>query len=109
MQDGELRTSDDYHAEVPLWLRLAQEEIQLRLSPIDQADDEEWKRDEGWEREHQMQLILRARYPDVPIRLAIEFSDRLRMSDFTWDAFDDAVAWLEETKWFRKRRFESAA
>ena len=109
MQDGELRTSDDHQSEVPLWLRLAQEEIQLRLTPIQQADDEAWKHDEGWEREHQMQLILRARYPEVPIRLAIEFSDRLRLSDFSWDAFDDALEWLEDTKWFRKRRFESAA
>jgi hypothetical protein len=103
MEDGELRTGEDHQDEMPRWLRLAREEIELRLSPVERAEDE------AWEREHQMQLILRARYPDVPIRLAIEFSDRLQTGDFTWDAFDEALEWLEETKWFRKRRFESAA
>jgi hypothetical protein len=103
MRDAESGTSDDHQGEVPLWLQLAQEEIELRLGPVHEAEDD------AWEREHQMQLILRARYPEVPIRLVIEFSDRLRASDFSWDAFDDAVEWLEETKWFRKRHFESAA
>jgi hypothetical protein len=103
MESDDPRPSNDQHPEAARWLRLAQLEIELRLGE-NRAEDQA-----SWGREHQMQLILRARYPEVPIDLAIGFSDRLRNGDFTWDAFDQAVEWLEETKWFRRRRFETAA
>jgi hypothetical protein len=81
-----------------LWLQLAQEEIGFRL----EADETE--HDASLDRELEMQLRLRARYSDIPIGLALRFTNRIRHGSFTWESWDDAVAWLEQTKWFRQRR-----
>jgi hypothetical protein len=80
-----------------LWLQLAQEEIELRL----EVDESEYVA--AMERELQMQARLKAHYPDMPPELATEFSRRLQVRYFAWEAWDDAVAWLEGTKWFRQR------
>jgi hypothetical protein len=55
------------------------------------------------ERELQMQTKLKIHYPDIPIGLALEFSRRLQAHSFTWEAWDEAVGWLEETDWFAGR------
>jgi hypothetical protein len=80
----------------PQWVRLAQEEIGLRI----EADATEHRA--SLERELQMQVRLRARYPEIPAALATEFSRLLAARHFTWEAWDDAVAWLETTKWFKQ-------
>jgi hypothetical protein len=79
------------------WLQLAQEEIGLRL------DVDESEHRAAMERELQMQAQIKARYPDLPPELATEFRRRLQVGYFSWEAWDDAVVWLEATKWFRQR------
>ena len=80
-----------------LWLQLAQEEIGLRL------DVDETEHRAAMERDLQMQVQIKAHYPDMPPELAQEFRRRLQVGYFSWEAWDDAVAWLEATKWFRQR------
>jgi hypothetical protein len=80
----------------PQWVRLAQEEIGLRI----EADATEQRA--SLERELQMQVRLRGSYPGIPSVLAAEFSRLLAARYFTWEAWDDAVAWLETTKWFKQ-------
>jgi hypothetical protein len=79
------------------WLELAQEEIGFRL------DADEAEHEASLDRELEMQVRLRTRYSDIPIGLALKFSNRIRRGYFSWEAWDDAVAWLEQTKWFRQR------
>ena len=50
-----------------------------------------------------MQATLKARYPDIPLELALQFSRRLDAGRFTWEAWDATVEWLEATGWFRGR------
>jgi hypothetical protein len=76
------------------WLLLAREEIGRRMG-ADPPEDSA-----SLERELEMQTRLKTRYPHIPLGLAIEFSRRLQTGDFTWEAWDDAVAWLETTEWF---------
>jgi hypothetical protein len=79
------------------WLALAREEIVLRLE-VDGSEHEA-----AMERELQMHARLKVHYPDMPPELVGEFSRRLQIGYFAWEAWDDAVAWLEGTKWFRQR------
>jgi len=55
------------------------------------------------DRELRMQARLKARYPDIPLELALQFSRRLEAGRFTWEAWDATVEWLEATEWFRGR------
>jgi hypothetical protein len=49
-----------------------------------------------------MQVRLKASYPEIPVALATEFNRQLAAGNFTWEAWDRAVAWLEATKWFEQ-------
>ena len=80
----------------PRWLVLAQHEIGVRVN-VDESEQAA-----SLERELQMQVRLRTNYPDVPVELAIEFSRQLEAGYFTWEAWDNAAAWLEATKWFKQ-------
>jgi hypothetical protein len=66
-----------------------------------QADQTE--HEASMERELQMQAKMKVNYPDIPLGLAFEFSRRLQAAYFTWEAWDDAVDWLEQTEWFAAR------
>jgi hypothetical protein len=79
------------------WVRLAQEEIGLRI------DADATEHQASLERELHMQVRLRASYPEIPAALANEFTRLLATRYYSWEAWDDAVAWLETTKWFKQR------
>jgi hypothetical protein len=80
------------------WLLLAQEEVARRLATTDAE-----LLDSSLDRELEMQARLKARYPDMPLNLVLKFSRRLAAGSFSWEAWDDAVAWLETTKWHERR------
>jgi hypothetical protein len=80
-----------------LWLRLAQQEVDLRM------DADESQRTADLDRELQMLARMRAQYPDIPVGLAVAFAGRLNDGLLTWSAWDDAVAWLEATEWYMQR------
>ena len=80
-----------------LWLRLAQQEVDLRM------DADESQRTADLDRELQMLARMRAQYPDIPVDLAMAFARRLNDGLLTWSAWDDAVAWLEATEWYTQR------
>jgi hypothetical protein len=86
------RKKRDEPLEVPgRWVLLAQREVARRLAVEESSLD----------RELQMQARMKAMYPDIPVVLAEEFSQRLQDDDFTPEAWGTAVAWLEATKWFQ--------
>ena len=89
------QTSDN--AGPPLWLQLAQDEINLRThvgtgGPHDFLD-------------HmlQMEARLESEYPDMPFAVKTEFNARLHARGYTEEAWDAAVAWLRSTDWIRLR------
>jgi hypothetical protein len=79
------------------WLRLAQEEIELRREIY------ESQRDAELDRELEMLARVRVQYPTMPADLLAEFQSRLRAGAFSADAWTDAVAWLEGSSWFKRR------
>jgi len=80
-----------------VWMRLAQEEIGLRM------DADPSGRTADLDRELQMLARMRAQYPDIPVELAEAFARRLNAGSLTWGAWDQAIAWLKATDWFNKR------
>jgi len=91
-QDDEPRGPDGRSAR---WVQLAQQEIELRLN-ADRSENEE-----ALDRDLQMQARVRARYPDIPVELAVEFSRRLSSGSFGWNGWVEAEEWLESTDWFQ--------
>jgi hypothetical protein len=76
---------------------LARQEIELRREIY------ESKRDAELYRELQMLARMKAHYPHIPAELAAEFTRRLSAGAFASDAWDEAVEWLEGTRWFKQR------
>jgi hypothetical protein len=80
-----------------LWLRLARDEIALRTQL------EPGGRHDFVDHILELEVRLKARYPDMPFEVKNEFSARLGAEAYTEDAWQAAVAWLESTDWFRLR------
>jgi len=87
----------DREAPPPLWLQLAQGEIEMRTQVAGGG------RRDFLDHMLQMEARLKTRYPDMPFELKSEFNARLNARGYTEDAWNAAVAWLESSEWFRLR------
>ena len=80
----------------PLWLQLAQGEIEMRMHVGTGGRD-------FLDHMLQMEARLKSTYPDMPFDVRNEFGARLNATGYTEDAWNAAVAWLESTDWFKSR------
>lgn len=78
-------------------MRLAQTEIELRMDA--------YQREQTTDLDRELQMLARmnADYPNIPVELAEEFARRINAGSLTRAAWDEAVAWLEATDWFRQQ------
>jgi SOS response regulatory protein OraA/RecX len=79
----------------PAWLQRAREEIELRL------DLGAGGRRDFLDHMLQMEARLKSQYPSMPFQVKNEFNARLSARGYSEEAWDEAVAWLESTDWFR--------
>jgi hypothetical protein len=80
-----------------IWLRLAHDEIALRTQ-LEKGGPHDFL-----DRILELEVRLKARYPELPVDMMNEFSARLSAGAYNEDTWEAAVAWLESTDWFRLR------